>query len=413
MRRFLVTGGALAVALATIATAANAFTIRGTIKNGTTGATDVSARVVAIEPSAGMREAASAEAQGGKFVLENLPDDSPFFLLRTQYDGVNYNTPVQPTGGDQTVEVEVFESTSSWDGIQITMPHLATARQGNALHIEQLFEITNETSPAKTLSGKTGPFKLHLPTDMDSLTECFVSAGEMPLKVTPIPTDSPDIFTIDYPLRPGITRIGVSFAVPYASGSYSMKVRFPQPVSLITVFAVDSSMHVASTSHELGSGQSVHGMSAYAVGDIPANGEVALTFTGGNPKFAGLDVEGDEHAATPENIRGEPAEDFKVSIFLMITVLLVMAGIVTMALRDRHDPLSDPQVLREHYDLLVSRLAKLDDLHAANTIPSDAYRASREELVGRLAALAMQLRSRGGVHPPDTSAQAGTRSSAQ
>jgi len=79
-------------------------------------------------------------------------------------------------------------------------------------------------------------------------------------------------------------------------------------------------------------------------------------------------------------------------------VLLVLTGIVGMAMRDRNDPLADAKVLRAHYDLLVTRLAKLDDLHAANLIPSDAYRASREELVGRLAALAMQLRANAGIH---------------
>jgi hypothetical protein len=108
-----------------------------------------------------------------------------------------------------------------------------------------------------------------------------------------------------------------------------------------------------------------------------------------------------------------PSGDYKISIFAMITVLLVLAGIVGMALRDRHDPLSDAKVLRAHYDLLVSRLAKLDDLHAANTIPSDAYRASREEMVGRLAALAMQLRAHGGVHAHDPSPHAAPKTKAQ
>jgi len=99
-------------------------------------------------------------------------------------------------------------------------------------------------------------------------------------------------------------------------------------------------------------------------------------------------------------------ESEKISRFLMATVLLVLAGVVGMSLRDRHDPLSDPQVLRQHYDLLLARLAKLDDLHAANTIPDDAYRASRDDLMGRLAALAMLLRSHGGVHAPDRGAKA-------
>jgi hypothetical protein len=298
------------------------------------------------------------------------------------------------------------------------VPHLATVRRGNELHVEQLFEISNESNPPKTVNAKDGAFRLFLPADMDSLTDCTVAFGDMPIKHTPIPTGKPDIYSIDYPIRPGMTRISVSYAVPYAPGSYTMKMRYPQPVARMTIFAVDSSMQVSSTTHQLGGGQSVHGMSAYVLNDIKANTELALTFFGGDPEFAGLDVEGEEggegeHGAVPDNIRAAPTEDFKLSIFLMVTVLLVLGTIVAMSTRDRRDPLSDPQVLREHYSLLVSRLARLDDLHAANTIPDDAYRASREELVGRLAALAMQLRSHGGIHAPDKGAPAEPRSRVQ
>jgi hypothetical protein len=184
-----------------------------------------------------------------------------------------------------------------------------------------------------------------------------------------------------------------------------MQHKFAEPVTHMSIFAVDSTMQVSSASHQFASTQSVHDMKAYAVHDIAANSTVALTFSGGDPNFAGLNV--DENgkstgggADDQGNVVGRPGEDEKISRFLMVTVLLVLAGVLGMSLRDRHDPLSDPQVLRAHYDLLLSRLARLDDLHAAQTIPDDVYRASRDELMGRLAALAMHLRSHGGVHAP-------------
>jgi len=95
-----------------------------------------------------------------------------------------------------------------------------------------------------------------------------------------------------------------------------------------------------------------------------------------------------------------PGAEENMSIFLMITVLLVLAGVIGMALRDHHDPLNDPKVLRAHYATLVSRLARLDDLRAAEAIPGDAYRATREDLMGRLSALALHLRTHGGLHHP-------------
>jgi len=82
------------------------------------------------------------------------------------------------------------------------------------------------------------------------------------------------------------------------------------------------------------------------VHDIAANSTVALTFSGGDPNFAGLNV--DENgkstggsADDQGNVVGRPGEDEKISRFLMVTVLLVLAGVLGMSLRDRHDRVLD------------------------------------------------------------------------
>ncbi|HEX6789750.1 MAG TPA: hypothetical protein VF247_00440 [Candidatus Krumholzibacteria bacterium] len=403
-----------ALVLVVSATAANAFTIHGTVKNGTTGAS-ADLKVTAIVPSQGMREVGAVDAKNGVFTLENMPNDAPMVMLRTDYAGVTYNTQVPVMGGgDQTVAVEVFDVAKSWDGINVMVPHLAVTRRGNELYIEQMYEVTNETSPPKT----RGQFEMWLPADMDSIQDCYVIAGEVPVKRMPVPTDKKDIYAIEYPIRPGMTRVGISYSVPYGEGMYTMRARFPMPVAHMMVYAVDSTLQVTTTSHEFISQQSVHGMTASALHQIKAGEELILNFVGGDPNFAGLHVEGEdqhEHAGgeVPDNIRTVGTDDYKFSIFMMITVLLVLTGIVAMAMRDHHDPLSDAKVLRAHYDLLLARLAKLDDLHAANTIPSDAYRASREELMGRLAALAMQLRAHGGVRAHDDTAHAAPKTRVQ
>ena len=403
MKRLL-TMTALAVCLAAVN--AQAFNVHGTVTNGTTGKPVDAAHVIIIQPSAGMLEVGSTEAKNGAFEVTNLSNDAPVYVLRVEFAGTTYNEPVRVTGEDQTVDISVFETTTSWNQVTVVVPHLAAARTGNELVIEQMYEITNATEPAKTITGKDGAFKVFLPADMDSLTDCFVTAGEMPLKRTPIPTDVADLYGIDYPIRPGITRLSISYHVPY-TGTYTLKHKFAQAVSHMSVFAVDSTLTVTSTSHQFASTESVHGMTAYAVHDIHANSTVALTFTGGDPDFAGLDVDEKGNAAgapAPDGpVTAQPGIDEKISYFFMVTVLLVLACVAVMSLRDRNDPLSDPQVLRGHYDLLLARLARLDDLHAAQTIPDDAYRASREELMTRLGALAMHLRAQGGVHAPDRS----------
>ncbi|HKW15804.1 MAG TPA: carboxypeptidase-like regulatory domain-containing protein [Candidatus Krumholzibacteria bacterium] len=394
-----------ATVLVATSIAAHAFNVKGTVTNGTTGKPVASAHVIVIQPSAGMKEVGSTEARNGQFEVLNLSNSAPIFVLRVEYEGTTYNEPVRVTGADQTVDVAVFESTPSWTGVSVTVPHLAVAREGDELMVEQMYEITNATLPAKTVSAPNGAFRVFLPADMDSLVDCYVDAGQMPLKLTPTPTDAADLYALDYPIRPGVTRVTVSYTVPYTSGSYTMAHKFAEPVTHMSVFAIDSTMQVSSSSHQFANTESVHGMTAYAVHDIKANSTVTLVFSGGDPNFAGLNVDENGNAtqgggAQPDNVMPRFGEDEKISYFLMVTVLLVLAGVAGMSLRDRHDPLSDPQVLRAHYDLLLSRLARLDDLHTAHTIPDDVYRASRDEMMGRLAALAMHLRSHGGVHAP-------------
>jgi hypothetical protein len=90
-----------------------------------------------------------------------------------------------------------------------------------------------------------------------------------------------------------------------------------------------------------------------------------------------------------------PSNTSQLTLFLMTAMLLVLLGLGIVAVRDAGDPLSDRKVLQAHYDLLIGRLARLDDLNAAETISTDAYRAAREEIVARLGALAIRLRKQG------------------
>jgi hypothetical protein len=377
---------------------ASALTIRGTVENGTTGAKGVDVKIVVINPSEGMEEVTEVQSRGGRFEIPNL-DPAPMYMLRARYAGIEYNTPVQLMGGqDADVAVTVYEATTSWEGVRVTVPHLAASRQGDWLFIEQLYEIVNETTPRRTIGGEGGAFRLYLPADMDSLTHLSVTSMGVPIDRSPEPTDVKDVYSIDYPIRPGITRVNVNYVVPYRNATYTLPQKFLQDIAHITVFAVDPSMKVTSTSHTFEGTEEVHGMTAYTLHGVKANGDLVLTFEGGSPDFAGIQVDGQGGAHAGENVIVIPGDEESTSIFLMITVLLVLAGVIGMAMRDRHDPLSDPKVLRGHYGLLVSRLARLDDLRAAEAIPNDAYRAAREDLMGRLGALAMHLRSHGGLH---------------
>jgi len=208
-----------------------------------------------------------------------------------------------------------------------------------------------------------------------------------------MPTGTPNVYQIDYPIRPGETRIGISYRVPYTSGSFTLSQKILQDIHGLTVFTVDPSMTFMSSSHDFSAQQGVHGMAAYSLDHLSKGETLVLSFSGGEAHPAGIDAT----TAGNGNVEVIPNQSNQLTIFLMTAMLLVLFGLGIVSVRDASDPLSDATILRGHYDVLVARLARLDDLHAADTISADAYRATREEIMTRLSALAMRLRNKSGT----------------
>ncbi len=360
---------------------AAAFTVRGNVVNGTTGKPVANAKVVVVNPSGGMLEEREVEARNGRFEITDLDPQAPIYLLRVDYDGVPYNVPIRVDGTDHEVTVDVYESTTSWEGMRVNAPHLAASRQGDHLSIEQLFEVSNESSPPRTATGDEGYFKLFIPVDMESLTTCFVTSLGVPVDRVPIPTDEPGVYRVEYPIRPGLTRIGVAYKVPYTEGRYTLNAKVLYDLEHAFVFGVDPEMKITSTSHDLQPTEPVHGMTAFSIHGVP-KGVLTIAFEGGTSQMAGA---GQEVGVISNDAH-------RVALYAMVPRLLVLLTAVGMTQRSA-DPLSDPKVLRAHYDLLVKRLARLDDLRAAEAVSADAHRAARDELAARLGALALKLRS--------------------
>ncbi len=372
----------LALVALCVALPAHAFTIRGNVVNGTTGATIDNAKVAVVNPAGGMLQEREIEARGGRFEVTGLDAQAPIYLLRVDYAGVPYNVPVPVDGQDHDVTINVYESTTSWDGMRVSAPHLAASWQGDHLSIEQLFEISNESSPPRTATGDAGYFRLFIPVDMESLTTCFVTSLGVPVDRVPIPTDVPGVYRVEYPIRPGLTRVGVAYKVPYSGARYTLNEKILYDLEHAFIFAVDPDMKITSTTHALQPNEPVHGMTAFSIHALPKGDTLALTFEGGTSQVVGANQE----------VHVVPNDAHRLALYAMVPLLLVLLAIVGVSKRNAN-PLDDARVLRSHYDLLVQRLARLDDLRAAGAISADAHRAARDEMAARLGALAMKLRA--------------------
>jgi len=370
---------------AVIAPPAIAFDIQGKIINGTTGAKDIDADVIIVNPSGGMAQEKTVRASGGTFTVTDLKDDAPIYLVRVEYQGIAYNEMVRPEGQDMVeVLVMIYEATTSWEGIRVSIPHLVVAREDDHIEVEQLFEINNVSNPARAISGDEVAFHYRVPEDMIEVTGLYVSALGMPLQRSPEPTDDPGIYKVSYPIRPGITRVGLSYTVPYNNETWTYGGKLLYDVEELVVFNVDPDMKIEGNV-TLDVSEAAHDMMALTATSIPEGTDLAITFTGGS----GL-------STAPTNTSGAvlvlPNRMEGVSLMIMLIILMALLACMGLAVSGGPSPLDDKAQVRMYYELLLKRLARLDDLRKADAIPSDVYRAQREELKQALSSLVQRLR---------------------
>ncbi len=391
LRRFFIAPALVAVAAATALLAvrpapgaAATITITGTIVNSTTGAKDVDADVVVVAPAKGMAPVATTRSQNGSFAFPPLETDVPVYLVRVTYDGVPYSESVQPADAGPTAEVMilVYESTTASDAIRLSTYHLAALRHDNMLTIEKLFGVNNTGSPARTVTGE-GTFRFFVPENAE-IREVYVMGQGMPIKRTPVATDEPGVWRLDYPLRPGITQVDVTFDAPYDSASYTMTGKALYDVDEFSVFQADPAMTVSSTTVALSEAGDAHGMKQYTAKALKAGTDLAVTFAGG-----------EEETSMPAGhgeIKAVHNEMQNASVIVIVLVLLAMMVFMALSLHGNPNPLDQPQNLRAYYDGLLRRLARLDDLNEAQAVDRDAYRTRRDEIKRQLAAIVYRLR---------------------
>jgi hypothetical protein len=369
-----------------------AATVNGTVNNGTSGTAVADADVLIINPSAGMAPVQTVKAVGGRFTVENL--DAGVYIARVSYAGVTYNHNLQITaaGGSDPVEVAivVFEPTTSWDGVRIVVPHFSAARHAEHLVIERVYDIYNDSNPPRTLTGEDGNFRFPLPGDMHNLEGFVVSYSGIPIERQPVETGDAGVWRVDYPIRPGVTRVGMAYTVSYDSVSYTMNEKIQYDIESVTIFATDVDMRIHSHSHELVQGEGPHASVSWAINGLKKGQELNLHFQGGVSQQAAAAGGGSQGA-----ISVVPNSADSLSILMMAILLLALLAFAGIALREPRADGAESIHLKEYRDVLVGRLAKLDDLNQTGAIPAAAYQSKRAELKHQIASLMYRLNPSG------------------
>lgn len=218
------------LSLASVASAA----IDGTVTNKTTGKPQPRATVTLYKLGAtGLEFVASVKSDAaGKFHIEqNLQGTR---LLMSAYGGVTYNHTLRPNEPTTDVALDVLNSSKKPGGAKVVEHMVLFAPNATELAISERY-IWRNTGKTTFSDADGGTLQFHAPPGSKGIqVNCTAPQGQ-PIRRAPQPAGEPDVYKIDFPIKPGRSEIEVNYTVPFTSpGTFEGKVFYKgNPTSLI------------------------------------------------------------------------------------------------------------------------------------------------------------------------------------
>jgi hypothetical protein len=210
--------------------------IDGTVINATTGKPQPSVNVTLIHPGEGGMQTLGSAKSGpdGKFSIDKeVP--SPPALLQADYQGVTYNSILQPGAPSTGVRLNVYDATAKLSA-DIAQQHLVILEPINGqLRVSETYLVENKGNTTFQDLSK-GSIQIFLPKGTS--TDVTVTApGGMPIRRSPEKTSQPDVYKINYPVKPGETQFELAYSLPDTK-KFSGKAVDKEPLRLVTASTV-------------------------------------------------------------------------------------------------------------------------------------------------------------------------------
>ncbi len=263
--------------------------VEGVVQNGTTSSPQPHQTVILIKLQGGMEPVATVQSDAnGHFRLDNVDSSSPTpYLLRVTYGGVAYFQPVVFGGRDRVeANVKVYQSSAkptdiSFDTRAIRLEPAASGEGGPRLKVEEWFDIWNRSEPPATFYQRERTFRFYVPSDRLSQPNVSVeSSTGMPITQGAIALREPDAFGVDYPLKPGRTRLHIAYEVNYRNGQADFTSKSDYPVKSLLVLIPRGGVEVTSGQLRAQGEDDQSGLKIYSAGALRARELLQLQIKG-------------------------------------------------------------------------------------------------------------------------------------
>ncbi len=199
--------------------------IDGTVMNGTSGKPQPGATVTLFRVGQNGPESiqsVKSDASGHFTIGQDIPGPR---LLQMAYDGVTYNRMLPPGAPSTNLTVEVYNS-SNKPGKARVDPHMVLLEPADGkMSVSESYVFLND--------GKTtfndpvnGTLQFYLPPEAQGQVTVNVLAPQgMPIRRAADKTAKPNVYKVDFPIKPGESHIDLAYSFPFTSpGKYSGKV---------------------------------------------------------------------------------------------------------------------------------------------------------------------------------------------
>jgi hypothetical protein len=220
---------ALLACFSTVALGANYIT--GSVRNQSRSEPAAGDEVILLRLDTGLQEEARANTDAqGAFTLNVQHPDKPY-LVRVFHQGVSYD---QQASAGQALSIQVFDATTQVQGITGTIEILRTGTVGDWLHVSDMVEIKNESSPPLTQAGER-TFEMYLPANAKIDSVLAAGPGKLGaiISAARVPSE-PGVYAVNFPLRPGATKFAFNYDLPYR-GHAAFQTRHAYPLQQMAV----------------------------------------------------------------------------------------------------------------------------------------------------------------------------------
>jgi hypothetical protein len=204
--------------------------ITGTVINRTTGQPQAGATValnkLGAQTGIELIDQAKTDAQGKFTIDQDLSGPTPH-LIRTAYDGVTYNHMLPPGSPTTGLTLDVYNSSKQPGSAKVTKHMVLFEPSGGQMEINETYLFKNDGSTAWS-DLDSGTLHFFLPAAAGGKVTVQATAPDdfgMAIPSAAVKTSKPEVYEVPFPVKPGETRIDLTYTVPYTEGApYAGKI---------------------------------------------------------------------------------------------------------------------------------------------------------------------------------------------